>query len=213
MTTTITRITLIAATGALGAVLAIPPASAATEIEVPGHHTFDDRSFDRPGPYREIAVALNPLGLAIGRVSFDVVWAPIVHHAIVVSPHFQSVGGDVFVGPGVRTQQTFSGFGGELGYRFYTGSRGMNGFFVGPSLLFGGYTASLPGSDVTFTDFGVAFDAGVQTFLWDDITVGAGAGLQITHVSHDFGDISDRTGSIASGGLKPRFLASAGYAF
>jgi hypothetical protein len=31
---------------------------------------------------------------------------------------------------------SLTGFGGELGYRFYTGSKGANGFFAGPSVLF-----------------------------------------------------------------------------
>ena len=205
------------ALGALGAlsalsliVVALP--ARASEVKLGDEHV-SDAALDKPGAYHSGAVALNPLGLAIGRISVDFVWAPITHHAIVISPHYQSTTSDVQLGVGDTQQQRFHGFGAELGYRYYTGHRGMDGFFVGPSLIAGSYQASLPGGDVDFTNVGVAFDVGAQTILWDALTVGAGLGLQYTYVDHDFGSLPDSASTIAGGGLKPRLLASVGYAF
>ena len=188
------------------------PDNPVTTVDIAGKK-ISDNSLDKTGPYRSKQIAINPLALVAGRISLDLAWLPVVHNAIVISPHFQSTSNDVTIGDGNVQQQKFSGFGGEIGYRYYTGDRGMDGFFVGPSFIAGAYNASLPQDSTAFTKIGFAVDAGAQTFIGSNVTVGAGLGLQYTKVSKDFGSQGLESATIASGGLQPRFLASAGYAF
>jgi hypothetical protein len=117
------------------------------------------------------------------------------------------------VSTNTTANETFSGAGVEIGYRYYTGHRGPNGLFIGPSLVVGAYNANLISSNQVFTTIGVAGDMGVQTIVFDWLTLSLGAGLQYTQVSHDFGDLPFSASITATGGLKPRVLAAAGYAF
>jgi hypothetical protein len=136
-----------------------------------------------------------------------------MHHVVVLSPHFASPAADIAVSPNVLQRHSFTGAGAEMGYRYYTGSRGMNGLFVGPSLLFGVYNASLPTSSQAFTNVGVAVDAGIQQIFFDRLVLGAGAGIGYVSASREFGDLPMSPASIAESGIKPRILASAGAAF
>jgi hypothetical protein len=157
---------------------------------------------------------LNPLGLVLGgRFSINGEWAPVAHHALVVSPHFIHTTANIATAPRMTASETFTGVGSEIGYRYYTGHRGMNGVFFGPSLILGVYNAALPGGNQAFTTAGLAADVGVQEILSDHFVLGAGVGLQYLSSSHDFGDLPTGPSLIASSGFKPRFLASAGYGF
>ena len=178
-----------------------------------GDASLSDRGIDKPGEYRAQSIELNPLAFAIGRFGINYEYLPAVHHALVVNPHFDRASSDIAVTDSQSVSQSFSGFGAEAGYRYYTGHRGPNGFFAGPSLILGAYSASLPSDRVGFTQWGVALDAGAKTFIGRDFTLGAGVGLQWTHASHQFGDLPIAASAIASDGLKPRLLAEAGYAF
>jgi hypothetical protein len=167
-----------------------------------------------PGPYRPFAIEINPLGLFVGgRLSLNAEWAPATHHAIVLSPHFVHTTASVPLGGGTMGSQAYTGVGTEIGYRYYTGSRGMNGVFVGPSLIMGVYNAGLPMGNQAFTNVGVAGDVGLQEILWNRIVVGGGVGIEYLQVSHDFGDLPIGPSTIASTGFKPRFLLEAGYGF
>ncbi len=167
-----------------------------------------------PGPYRPFAIEVNPLGLFLGgRLSFNAEWAPATHHAIQVSPHFVHTTANIPLSGGSMGTEAFTGVGTELGYRYYTGTRGMNGVFVGPSLILGMYNAGLPMGNQLFTNVGVAGDIGVQEILWNHVVVGGGVGIEYLQVSHDFGDLPIGPSTIASTGLKPRFLLEAGYGF
>lgn len=169
---------------------------------------------DKPGRYRPFALEWNPLGLIVGgRVSIAAEWAPVTHHVLIVSPHFVRTGADVSIGANEQVRQTFTGGGGEIGYRYYTGHRGMNGVFIGPSVIAGYYNASLPGEDQPFTNLGVAVDVGVQHVIGDHFVLGGGIGVEYLRVSHEFGDLSDGASAIAKQGVKPRLLFQGGYAF
>ena len=162
---------------------------------------------------KHLSLEINPLAATIGRYSIQAEWMPAKHSAFVLNPHFDHVSPTVTVN-GDSVSETFTGFGGELGYRFYTGSKGPNGFFVGPSVLAGTYTSSVAsGPSVSFTSIGAAVDVGGQAMIGPGILIGAGFGLQYTSVSQDFKDLPLTAGVIAGGGLRPRFLLSAGYAF
>lgn len=172
------------------------------------------RATDQPGKYNPLALELSPLGLFVGgRLSVQAEFAPATHHVILVSPHFVNTSSDVAISPDARVTQTFTGVGAELGYRYYTGRKGMNGVFVGPSIIGGVFNGSLPNGDQGFTNIGLAVDVGIQEVFADHFVLGGGLGLEYLHVSHDFDDLSAGPATIASTGVKPRFLLAGGYAF
>lgn len=193
-----------------------PAADPATANEKP-QKPSDDADF------KSISLGVNPLALAIGRYSIQGEYLPAPHHAITLNPFFvhapvtASVNGqDVDLG-------SLNGFGGELGYKFYTGSKGPNGFYVGPSLILGHYSASAPsgtaaagssGND-SFTSYGAALDIGGQAIVGPGIVIGGGFGLQYTKNSQDLNtsDLNLASAVIAGGGIRPRFLLSLAYAF
>jgi hypothetical protein len=78
-------------------------------------------------PFKSVALQGNPLGLIIGRYSADLEYLPVPHHAL----HFSPVG--YFALPGVADEIT--GFGAEMGYRWYSGLYGPHGFFLGASFI------------------------------------------------------------------------------
>ncbi|MEA2749518.1 MAG: hypothetical protein QOI41_3661, partial [Myxococcales bacterium] len=117
---------------------------------------------------------------------------------------------------------SLTGFGGELGYRFYTGERGMNGFYIGPSVLFASWSQSLPDGVPAntpkpdgFTAIGGALDLGGQAVIGPGVIVGGGFGLQYTKNSIDVNtdNLNIASAAIAGGGVRPRFLLSVGYGF
>jgi hypothetical protein len=180
-----------------------------------------DRALNEaPKPaFKPFSLELNPLAAAIGRYSIQGEWLPAAHHAIVLNPHFDHVSTDISEsanGASVSYSEAFTGFGSELGYRFYTGEKGANGFYVGPSLLVAHYSASAEGLPSTsFNSIGAAVDAGGQWILGPGIVVGFGFGLQYTSVSA--GGNTDglplAAAVIAGGGVRPRTLLTVGYAF
>ncbi|MEO6576712.1 MAG: hypothetical protein ABIP89_22890, partial [Polyangiaceae bacterium] len=173
-----------------------------------------EKATDPPGNYHAVAVEWNPLGIFLGgRVSLQGEFVPAQHHAIELSPHFVHTSNDVAVSNNGTTSQTFTGAGAEVGYRYYTGRRGPNGLFVGPSFLLGFYNAALPGGDQSFSNIGVAVDVGIQKIFFEHLVVGGGLGLQWTTVSHDFNDLPTGSAIIAGGGVKPRFILAVGYTF
>lgn len=172
------------------------------------------RSTDKPGRYEPFAAEWNPLGaFSGGRISLQLEYVPVTHHAIELSPHFVNTSSDINVDSTNTAHRRLTGFGGEVGYRYYTGHRGPNGVFVGPSLIGGFYGASLPSGNQSFSDIGIAADVGVQTLIADHVVVGGGLGVEYLKVSHDFGDLPSSQAQIATTGVKPRFLLDVGAAF
>jgi hypothetical protein len=202
-------------------IIAAPLAVIALSLAVGGRASADigdtfadvEKATDEPGNYHAVAVEWNPLGIFLGgRVSLQGEFVPAQHHAIELSPHFIHTSNDVAVSSNGTASQTFTGVGGEIGYRYYTGRRGPNGLFVGPSFLMGFYNASLPSGSQTFSNIGVAVDVGIQKIFFEHLVVGGGLGLQWTTVSHDFNDLPTGSSIIAGGGVKPRFILAVGYA-
>jgi hypothetical protein len=165
---------------------------------------------------KHLALELNPLAATIGRYSAQVEYLPVAHHALVLNPHFDHVTADVEQSSNdvkVKYEQSFTGFGGEVGYRFYTGEKGANGFYIGPSFLFGTYSTSAGDvSGPSFTTFGGAIDIGGQAIVGPGIVIGGGFGLQYTKASEDFSDLPLTAAVLAGGGIRPRFLFTVGYA-
>jgi hypothetical protein len=166
--------------------------------------------------FHPLSIEANPAALAIGRYSLQAEWAVAPHHVLLINPQYTNLTAEVSVSSGGSSatyDEEFTGFGGELGYRFYTGDRGMNGLFVGISALGGAYHAKNPFAEKSFTSFGGAVDVGWQAIVGPGILLGVGGGLQYAKASEEFLDLPLSASVIAGSGLRPRLLFSIGYAF
>ena len=166
---------------------------------------------------------MNPLGLAIGRYSISGEDLVAKHHAITLNPFYTHAPVTATVNGKESDGGALNGFGGELGYRFYTGGKGPNGFFVGPSVLFASFSQSAPAGagaagskgSQSFTSVGGAIDVGGQGVIGPGIIIGGGFGLQYTRNSEvlDTQNLNLASAIIAGGGIRPRFLLAVGFAF
>jgi hypothetical protein len=215
----------VATTASRGALAEPPPAVAEPPLPV------DVALKEAPSPHRTLTVEWNPLALFIDRFSVDVVVVPGDHHALVVSPFYtwantvpyatgiDSNGGQLVDAGGSPytlnvLAQTFHGFGGELGYRYYLDKGGPRGFFVGPSLILAAITATAGnGSQTSFLDFGLAADVGYEALIADEIAVSVGTGVQYTRTSKSIPDQQLPAAIYANNALRPRLLLSLGYGF
>jgi len=186
---------------------------------------------ESPSPHRMFTVEWNPLALIIERFSLNVVFVPVDHHALILSPFYtwssttpyatgiDASGSGLMDANGMPytlnvLSQTFKGFGGELGYRYYFDRGGPRGFFLGPSFLLAAITATAGnGSETSFADLGFAADAGYEALLADCIAVSVGGGVQYTLPTKSMPDQQWPASIYANNGFRPRFLLSLGYAF
>jgi hypothetical protein len=179
---------------------------------------------EQPSPHRTLTLEWNPLALFIDRFSVNAVLAPGDHHALVLSP-FYTWANTVAYGTGLDSNgnamptlnvlaQTFHGFGGELGYRYYFDLGGPRGFFIGPSLMLGAITATAGnGSQTSFLDFGLAADFGYEALVANTIAISLGVGAQYAWPSKTIPEQQLPASIYANKGLQPRLLLSLGYAF
>jgi hypothetical protein len=180
---------------------------------------------EAPSPHRVLTIEWNPLALFIDRFSVDVVVVPGDHHALVLSPFYTwantvpyATGIDANGSPLPNTlnvlKQTFHGFGGELGYRYYFDRGGPRGFFVGPSFLLAAITATAGnGSKTSFLDLGLAADAGYEALVANTIAITVGAGVQYSGPTKSIPDQQLPASIYANSAVNPRLLLSLGYAF
>lgn len=158
-------------------------------------------------PERHVAVEVNPLALGLLRAGGNVEIALARHHALVGSGFYASrwastKGDDVVV--------TTRSFGGELGYRYYTGPRPLEGAFFGGSGIVervlptdtGGYGAVL---------WGGALDVGGHVVTKGGVVLGAGAGVQYTTITVPRVEVTSFP-VLSGAGLYPRLLLEIGYA-
>lgn len=167
--------------------------------------------------FKPVAVQGNPLSFIIGRYSLDLEYLPAPHHALHATPYY------LYALPGTDDQLT--GFGAEVGYRFYTGEHGPHGFFAGASFLAAtleyihGNPKNVPwdtANDTQYVSLGGALDVGYQVIALGNFCAGAGAGLEYTvdtinptfeYASHPYHDL------VFGSGLRPRALLQVGAAF
>jgi hypothetical protein len=160
--------------------------------------------------FRPLAVTLNPLTLLLGRLGANVEFLPAPHHGIMLNPYYSSA--SLESGP-FKTK--FESYGAELGYHFYTGKRGANGFFVGPSFVLTRTKMSSSCADlgceadpeVDFLSYGVALDLGGQVVFGNGVTLGAGGGLMYLKSSA----VADGSTTLRFEGSVPRLLFTVGY--
>ncbi|CAN5750612.1 hypothetical protein BH11MYX4_BH11MYX4_07250 [soil metagenome] len=175
-------------------------------------------------PLKRFAIEINPLAVGIGRYSLQAEAVVAKHHAITANPFFVHL--PMRYELAAIDGGTLTGFGGELGYRFYSGSGGPEGFFIGPSAIFAAYSneGGGPGTE-PFTTFGAAADIGGQLMLGPGVVLGAGLGVQYLRPSTGYGgacsggcaysaaDLDASSRRIVEGGVSPRILLAMGYAF
>jgi hypothetical protein len=184
-----------------------------------------------PPPHRIVAVEWNPLALFIARVSVNAIVVPGDHHALVLSPFYTwastvpyatgiDAGGNPLLDSNGKQftlnvlSQSFKGFGGELGYRYYWTKGGPRGLFFGPSVLLADMTATAGnGSKTHFLDFGFAADVGYEALVGDAVSVSVGAGVQYTFTSKSIPDQQLPASIYANDAFHPRLLLAVGYAF
>lgn len=169
---------------------------------------------DAPPERRWVSIEWNPLPLvAISKASGNVVVVPFDHHAIALSPFYSWAKTEpiyVFDDAGNSTQvpeQRFTGFGGEIGYRYYTGLGGPRGFFVGPSFILGIFSAA-----TDFIALGGALDAGYQALVLDRISLSLGGGAQFVGQTRSIPSQQFPANIYANTGVMPRLLFSIGVA-
>jgi hypothetical protein len=168
-----------------------------------------------PPPRRVAAIEWNPATLLIDRISFNVEIAPAEHHAFVLTPFYFYPRTSSFTNAsGVFVQsQKFEGFGGEVGYRYYTNRGGLRGFYAGPSVFFMFPKASAGnGSETSFEDYGVAADIGYQALVGSDWVISLGGGAQYTFTSESIPRQQMPATIYANRGVQPRIDFSIGYA-
>jgi hypothetical protein len=178
---------------------------------------------DENPDFKKYVIIVNPLATAIDRYSIQGEYLPALHHAITLNPFYTHASVKETVNGTEFDFGSLSGFGAELGYKYYTGKKGPNGFFVSPSFLFASYSQSggvVAGTGTSspsdsFTSFGGAIDIGGQGVIGPGIVIGGGFGLQWTKNSKsiDTDNLNLASAIIAGGGTRPRFLFTLGYAF
>lgn len=198
--------------------LAPPTSEAAWPLTPAG--TVDVALHESPPTRRILALELNPLsGLALHRWGANIILAPFEHHALILNPFHASARTypiNLFDDAGDPLQlpvQTFSGWGAELGYRYYSGRGGLRGLFLGPSLIADWMTAHAQnGSQTSYVYYGVAADVGYQVLINDRVSLSLGAGLQYARPDKDIPKQGLMAKYYANATVLPRWLVSIGWA-
>jgi hypothetical protein len=200
--------TLIALTAAAVLPMATARADTSEAVDVAAH--------DPAPPRRVLSIEWNPVALLIQRISANIEIAPADHHALVLSPfYFYPVTSSFTNDSGaVVDRQKFDGFGGEIGYRYYTGRGGLRGFYAGPS-VFALFPRSTDGNGAhtSFSDVGAALDIGYQALVANVWVISVGGGAQYTWTSVSIPRQQMPATVVANRGVQPRVDFSVGVAF
>ncbi len=137
-------------------------------------------------PIKRVTLTLNPLPMIAGRYGANVELVPLPHHALIASAYVQTfptwtlrmvMPSNVDLADGPKPM-----VGGELGYRFYSGTNGASGLFVGPSavvmpIAYPRVRDDLKAEVVSLHAYGAALDVGAQIVTSSGFTFGGGVGV------------------------------------
>jgi hypothetical protein len=194
--------------------LAASEAAAATETEPERRRAGQEDTGRRP-----VALTFNPLGLVIQRYGGNVEYSFAPHHVVAGTLYVQSVPVEMVrpfaSGVEIRDPSTSPGFGGELGYRLYSGRKGAHGLFVGGSLVAMPVAYPRLGRDFVVElervyGMGGAIDVGAQGITSFGLTIGGGIGASF--LAYDMPDDPRRL-PFTIPTVLPRLLLQTGYAF
>jgi hypothetical protein len=200
-------------------VVASTNAGAATEER---ERTEESRQDDTRRP---LALTVNPLAFVIKRYGGNIEWSFARHHALVGSGYVQSVPVEMvrpFAGDfEIKDKSASPGFGGELGYRLYSGKRGADGLFIGGSFVampvayprLGAISPTTRQATVELQRIygvGGAIDIGAQTVTSWGLTIGGGIGASF--LAYDYPRDPSRL-PYALPNVLPRLLLQTGYSF
>lgn len=191
---------------------AAAPAPEPAEAAAPAEATGEAAGEGSAAPLKHFTLTANPLSIVLGRYSINFEYMLARHHGLIAVPSawFMSAeSGD--------TKWSFRYLGGELGYHFYSGDRGANGFFVGPSLIYMNLNTSVTGgsdadSSASSSTYGVAVDVGGQHVARNGFTIGGGFGVAYIKTSSSASS-GDAKPTVTVSGTMPRFLFTIGYSF
>lgn len=205
---------------AMSAVLSVHAASAAEPAVVQTTQTTTTTTAaDAPLPYikepelKNLAITLNPFTLALlGRYGANIEYLPSAHHALHLNPYGMFTTGESDSG----VKLTYSNYGAEVGYRYYTASDRPAGFFIGPTAQYMhvGVSSETGGTkdDISYSAYGLGVDLGGKYVADNGFTIGGGLGLAYLKSSVD--SSANSGGSLLKfDGVLPRFLFDIGYAF
>lgn len=162
-----------------------PPAPAPTPPPLATSNRDKAEQLSSSPKYR-VTIGVNPLPMIAGRFGGNLEVMLARHHAIVGGAYYQMFSpamlkvimpSEVNVDKGAKSQ-----FGGEVGYRFYSGHEGANGFFAGVSgvvmpLAYPKVNELYESSVESFHAYGGAIDVGLQAIVGPGFTVGGGIGV------------------------------------
>ncbi len=206
--------TLVAALGALAFGFVSSFAHAATQADDGRARDSAQRDTRRP-----LALTVNPLAFVIQRYGGNVEYSFLPHHAIVGTVYAQSLPVSMvrpFAGNvAIRDAASSPGFGGELGYRLYSGGRGADGLFIGGSVLAMPLAYPRLARDLAVElervyGVGGAVDIGAQTVTSFGLTIGGGIGVSL--LAYDMPNDPSRL-PFAMPHVLPRLLLQTGYSF
>lgn len=185
----------------------------------------DAVSEPRSLPRRRLTFGVNPLPVVAGRYGLNVELVPLRHHGIVASAWLQTftlsmlrvlLPKELEVSKGAAARP-----GGEIGYRFYSGSEGAHGLFAGVSgvampVAYPRVSEDLTSEVVSFHAYGGAVDVGVQAITDSGFTIGGGLGvmyLAYTPPSSVTPPAGIELPSVPEPHVLPRVLLAAGWSF
>jgi hypothetical protein len=151
---------------------------------------------------------VNPLAFLLGRFGGDVEYLAFKSIALVGNLH-----GDSSAVVTSTSNNSYVGFGGEAGIRFYPASSSIFGFFVGPSLVAGWYSVNYYGYGYGFPDVGFAVDAGGKANVGGSMFVAGGGGVQSLYTGHYPKDVANIVTFVLGPGWAPRALFTFGWTF
>lgn len=184
-----------------------------------------DRTSPDADPIRHrVALTLNPIPFVVGRFGANLEVMLASHHALLASGFVQTYPSAVMhllVPQADMANLPSPLFGGEVGYRLYSGREGPEGVFVGPSLVMMPFAYPHVGSDlraemVAFETYGAALDVGAQAVVGSGLTIGGGIGVQYLAYSPPASIAPPPGASVPSypePHVLPRVLLAAGWAF
>jgi hypothetical protein len=199
-----------------------PPPPPASKIELTNKDKVLVPHAEAP---RRLSIELNPLSIAGGRYGLNVEVAPFVHHVLVGSAYYQTFQPYVLERLMPKAVDSSHGapakVGGEVGYRFYSGRRGANGFFIGASgvlmpLVLPRMTAEYKAEPASFYAYGGALDVGIQGITDSGFTIGAGVGaMYLAYNAPESAKLPANVPPIKSyePHFLPRVLLAAGWSF